>query len=282
MDSLDDLLARWREDLAEWAIPAEILAAAPGSPWVLPRTLFERRAYRQLTAPDGESYRVAWDALAVPGEVLDVGAGAGAAGLALAGRTRQLTAVDADPAMLVALGELARTAGVPVRRVPGRWPDLAATVAPADVVVCHHVLYNVPDLGPFLAELTGHARRLVVVEIPQQHPMTPLNPLWLALHKVVRPQRPSADDVVAILRAMGHDPAVRRWSRADDDPDSPAELLATTAARLCLPEHRIWELADLLRGHGDTGIDTGPDGSAVPDPAAHRATVTLSWAGTAG
>ena len=278
MEPIDELLTRWRDDLASWAVPPEILAAAEQSPWGLPRPLFERRARAQLTAPSGVSYRTALAALAVPGEVLDVGAGAGAAGLALAARTRTLTAVDADPAMLALLETLAGTAGVPVRLVPGRWPDVAASVPPTDVVVCHHVLYNVADLGPFLAELTGHARRLVVAELPPRHPMAPLNPLWLALHGVVRPRRPGVEDVVAVLAAMGYPVTVRRWRRPADTGADPDELLATTAARLCLPGHRVPELAALLAA-GGTG--TGLDGAAG-DPRSGRDVVTLSWPGTAG
>jgi len=34
---LPDLLDRWRADLAAWAIPDSITAAAAESPWVLPR-----------------------------------------------------------------------------------------------------------------------------------------------------------------------------------------------------------------------------------------------------
>ena len=46
------------------------------------------------------------------------------------------------------------------------WPDVASQAPPADVVVSSHVLYNVPDIGPFLVALHEHARRRVVVETP--------------------------------------------------------------------------------------------------------------------
>ena len=85
----------------------------------------------------------------------------------------------------------------------GTWPEVAAQTAPADVVTCHNVLYNVPDLGPFLAALTGHARRRVVLELTAAHPLTALNPLWLRFHGLQRPERPTAADVLAILGAMG-------------------------------------------------------------------------------
>ena len=69
---------------------------------------------------------------------------------------------------------------------------MAAQAAAADVVTCHNVLYNVPDLEPFLAALTGHARRQVVVELTAAHPLTSLNPLWLRFHGLQRPTGPTA------------------------------------------------------------------------------------------
>ena len=46
-------------------------------------------------------------------------------------------------------------------------------------MTCHNVLYNVPDLAPFVVALTMHARRLVVAEVTGEHPLVSLNPLWL-------------------------------------------------------------------------------------------------------
>jgi hypothetical protein len=43
---LRNLLDRWRDDLAAWAIPGHITAAVADSPWVLPRQVFARRADR--------------------------------------------------------------------------------------------------------------------------------------------------------------------------------------------------------------------------------------------
>ena len=45
--------------------------------------------------------------------------------------------------MLVGFAAAFERAGVTHREVLGRWPDVAADVAAADVVVCHHVVYNV-------------------------------------------------------------------------------------------------------------------------------------------
>ena len=157
---MDDPLARWRAQLEAWAIPEEILAAAPESPWGFPVGLFRARAERagagnRQTPSNREAAR--W--LPPGGSVLDVGAGAGAASLPLAGGAGRLVGVDESPAMVEAFLAAAGRVGVPVEGVQGRWPQVAGRVGAADVVVCHHVLYNVADLAPFAVALTDHARR---------------------------------------------------------------------------------------------------------------------------
>ncbi len=93
-----------------------------------------------------------------------------------------------------------------------------------------------PDLEPFLAALTDHAARLVVVETAALHPLTSLNDLWLRFHDLRRPDRPNADDVLAILAAMGVRAGHQRWRRpSGTDYASFAELTDVTRRRLCLP-----------------------------------------------
>ena len=276
MGPLPELLNRWREDLSAWAIPDHITAGAAESPWVLPRQVFARRADRLRRDPGGPSFERAWEALDPAGSVVDVGAGAGAACLPLAPRTTTLTAVDADREMLGLLAGRAREGGLAARTVHGRWPDAAAQIPSADVVTCHHVVFNVPDLGPFLEALTTHARRRVVVETAAVHPLTSLNPLWLRFHGLERPERPTADDTLAILAAMGHNPRHTEWSRpAEADYRSMAELVEVTRRRLCLPPGRAGEveaaLVELGIGPGQPR-DLGSSGRDV---------VTIWWEGIA-
>jgi SAM-dependent methyltransferase len=242
---------RWRRELAAWAIPDEILAAAEESPWVLPPGLFARRAQVAADAPQGPSYERALEALEPPGSVLDVGPGGGAASLPLAERTTHLSGVDTDEQMLQQFAASAAQRGLPCDPFLGRWPDIADQVPAADVVVCHHVLYNVPDLAEFATQLTAHARRRVVVELTAAHPLVRLNALWRHFHNVERPEGPTAEDALAVLRETGIYARAERWHRAEATTYvSFDELVHMTRQRLCLPRSRAGELESVLRAMG--------------------------------
>jgi SAM-dependent methyltransferase len=274
--SLGELLDGWRDELAGWAIPEEITSAVAQSPWVLPRQVFARRADRLAAAPQGPSYRRAWGALDPPGSVLDVGAGAGAACIPLLARTTALTAVDTDPEMLALLAQRAGALTGKVALVSGTWPAVAPEAAPADVVTCFNVVYNAPDILPFVAALTASARRLVVVELTAEHPLVSMNDLWLRFHGLRRPSGPTADDLLQILAAMGISAGHQRWQRPGGaDYASFEELAAVTTRRLCLPPERASEVAAALLDDGadpDQPVDLGT---------ARRDVVTIWWAGSA-
>jgi len=271
-----DLCRAWADDLAAWQLPQSITAQVDQSPWVLPTEVFTRRADHLLANPAGPSYLWARQALGSGGSVLDVGAGAGAASLPLADRTTRLTAIDAHQPMLDQLLRRAAPLGIPVSTLCGRWPDIAPQASIADVVVCHHVLYNVADIAPFVAALTAHARRRVIVELTARHPLTALNPYWQEFHRLHRPNRPTADQAITVLRALGLPVQWRRWTRpATAEYASFDTLVDVTRRRLCLPPDRTTDVATALRRRG-VGEHHLPDlGSS-----GHRL-VTLSWPGTA-
>jgi SAM-dependent methyltransferase len=275
---MDDPLARWRAQLEAWAIPEEILAAAPESPWGFPVALFRARAERAGAADrPTPSNREAIRWLPPGGSVLDVGAGGGAASLPLVGVAGRAVAVDESPAMIAAFLEAAAGAGLHAEGVQGRWPEVAERVGPADVVVCHHVLYNVADLAPFATALTDHARRRVVVELTDRHPLVELAPLWRRFHGLERPSGPTAGDAAAALASLGLE--LRREDWVSDTRygfDRFEELVAFTRRRLCLPADRDGEVAEALLEagtHQEGGVWVG---------AGPRRVSTLSWAGTAG
>ena len=269
-------LERWREQLDGWAIPAEILAAAPEAPWGFPVGMFRSRAQRAGSRPVTPSNREAARHLPEGGTVLDVGAGGGAASLPLTASAGRLVAVDESAGMVASFLAAAGAAGVPAEAVEGRWPEVADRVGPADVVVCHHVLYNVADLAPFARALTGHARHRVVTELTDRHPLAGLRPLWRRFHGLDRPTGPSADDAEAALAALGLAVERQDWESRDrfgfDDFD---ELVAFTRRRLCLPATRDPEVAEALLEEGTRQVD-GIWVSGQP-----RRVTTLSWPGTA-
>jgi hypothetical protein len=239
----------WERALRGWAIPAEILANAEETPWVMPRDVFVRRADRQLHQPSTPTHRAVLDR---PGAVLDVGAGAGAASLPCAGMITHIAAVDADAHLLTEFARRATALSLPHRTVNGRWPDVADQIGTVDVAVCANVLYNVAELAPFIQVLAEHTRSRVVLEMTEVHPMTTMNPLWKRFHGLDRPTRPTADDAVAALRELGADLEIVRWEKKAW-PMPFEDLVEVTRRRLCLGADRAGEVADALR---DTTVQT--------------------------
>jgi 2-polyprenyl-3-methyl-5-hydroxy-6-metoxy-1,4-benzoquinol methylase len=279
---------RWADALAAWAIPEEILARAPQSPWGCDVTHFTRRAdeaaARTTPAADRaiEALTRAGEAAqrgqaGFPGEegyprrsvsVLDVGCGAGAATVPLLPLASRVTGVDTDPRMLSAFLERALRSSAESNVVEGRWPDVAGEVDVADVVVCHDVLYNVPDAGAFIARLTDHARIRVVVVVPETHPQSWTAPYWQDLHALQRPTAPTVDDLVAVVREGGHEVVATRYREPTWWAEVPAEEFeATLQRRLCLPPERREDLRAAIARHGApaerTAVALWWDGSAT-------------------
>lgn len=231
---------RWARQLDSWAIPETILAAAPESPWGFPTGLFARSADRALADPEfSPSRRRATEAIPAGGSVLDVGAGGGAASLPLAPPAGLLIAVDESQGMLDVFAEAAERREVRHLEILGRWPDVAPNATKVDVVVCHHVLYNVGALAPFLEALDGHAEQRVVVELTEQHPQSDLTPLWRAIHGVEQPTGPTATDAAELAAALGYEVHVERFERPSIWHEAPREEGVTFARRrLCVgPDH---------------------------------------------
>jgi SAM-dependent methyltransferase len=248
--------AQWREQLAGWAIPDDILASAPEPPWGFPVELFRAEVERA----DTPSRDVAREALPAGGSVLDVGCGGGAASFALVPPAARLVGVDSTPEMVEEYAAAATRRGVAHAEVEGPWPDVAPAAGRVDVVVCHHVFYNVPALGPFVNALSDAAERRVVVEMTASHPLTASAPLWRHFHGVERPAGPTAELAVEALREVGVVPQVRAWSRPPRDVPREA-YVRLNRRRLCLPVEAEPEVERLMA-----------------DPATtHRDVVTIWW-----
>lgn len=256
---------RWREALAARAVPQAILDNAPEPKTQLEPEMFRWRPEEDAKHPARPSRRRALDALPDGGSALDVGVGGGASSLGLAPTVATITGVDASQGMLDLFEVSARDAGVATRAVLGSWPDIADEVGPADVVICHHALYGAAEIEDFLLALTSHARHRVVVEVSAQLPLARLDPLWEAFHGTQRPDCRVADEVCAVLAALGL--AVER-----EDVALPARSANVSP-----------EMVSFLRRRLYVGSDRDPDIEAYlkalqPQP---QTVVALWWPGAA-
>jgi hypothetical protein len=117
-------------------------------------------------------------------------------------------------------------------------------------VVCHHVVYNVADLVPFVAALDAHARRRVVLELPRHHPLAAMAPLWRHFWNLERPDGPTASDTLTVIRETGLNAQLQEW---DEDPATravaglpAAQQVEFMRIRLCLTADRDAELAEVM------------------------------------
>jgi hypothetical protein len=161
-------------------------------------------------------------------------------------------AVDESQAMLDVFADGAERRGVRHIEIVGRWPDVAPETPQAALVVCHHVVYNVGDLAPFLAALDDHAERRVVVELTDHHPQSDLNPLWRAIHGIDRPSRPTAADAAEVAVALGYDVHTERFERPSLWHEAPRdERIAFARRRLCVGPDRDADIGAFLDQAGD-------------------------------
>jgi SAM-dependent methyltransferase len=194
---------RWREALRATAVPPSVLDGAPDPAPALEPQRFRWRPEEDAKQPVRPSRRRALEALPAGGSVLDVGVGGGASSLGLVPKAGLIVGVDESDGMLQSFLASAEAAGVAARAVLGRWPDAVDQVEPADVVVCHHAMYRVEEVEDFVTALTARAFRRVVVELSARSPLSWLDPLWRSIHGIERPDWPVADELQAVLLAMG-------------------------------------------------------------------------------
>jgi SAM-dependent methyltransferase len=262
MADTDDANQRWAQMLSGWAIPEDIVAAAPRTPYFFDPQVFIDAADEALArTSDTPSDAAARDALPAAGTVLDVACGAGAASLRL--RPGRVVGIDPSAPLLKSFTERAAHLGSEASTIEDSWPAAAKQAPTVDVVVCHHIVYNVPNLAAFVTALRDHALRRVVVELTAVHPMAWMRPYWAALYGLEQPDRPVAEDAIAVLSDLGLTVQQKRWQRHYQMiGETGDQALDRIARRLCLPAGRRDELSRLL--------------ATIPPPT-DRDMVTIWW-----
>ncbi len=188
-----DWAAHWRR-LVE-ARDAEV-PVAPGQDFWAP--IAPRLAYDPAEVANDPLLKVMAPYLAPGKTAIDAGAGAGRHTIPLADRLEWVTAVEPSEAM---------RALIPHRDnltiVAAAWED--AEVAPADLVVCAHVLYFIPDPVPFIRKLGESASERVFAVMRDRQHLAPGEQLYEVLTGRSRGRMPQLSDLWNLLKSMGID-----------------------------------------------------------------------------
>ena len=233
---------KWASDLSAWAIPESIISKAPESPWIHPPAMF----VLPTDIPDSPSHQRAREAMPLGGTVLDIGCGGGIASFAIAPPAGNLIGVDHQNEMLEMFSRSALEKKLPHQVFLGDWPQVSPQVPQADVVTCHHVVYNVSAIEPFLAALHAHATKRVVIELPQQHPLSSLRDAWRHFWNLDRPTNPTSQDLVQVLNEMGIQANLELWPGPKLRQVSIEDDIRFLRIRLCLDSSRDSEIRKFL------------------------------------
>jgi SAM-dependent methyltransferase len=239
-------LMLWANALSQWAIPDDIIAQAPQSPWIHPVSSFRPTGNLHVDSP---SRTRALEALPDRGSVLDVGCGGGRGAFALVPPAATVVGVDHQQEMLDVFADEAALRSVACTTVLGDWPDVADVTPSTDVAICHHVYYNVANIEPFARALDAHAKTRVVVELPVHHPLSSLQPMWKHFWDLDRPISPTAHDALAAMTHLGFAAHLETFVVESEPQIISDELIEHTRIRLCLPSSKDSEIRDFLHSH---------------------------------
>jgi SAM-dependent methyltransferase len=133
--------------------------------------------------------------------LIDAGAGTGRHAVPLSERLEWVTAVEPSEGM---------RAQIPVRDnmtvIASTWED--AEVAPADLVICSHVLYGVDDPVPFITKLERSARERVFIALRESDLPHPSAAIRKRLLGEAGPRLPRFSELFMLLIQMGIAPDV--------------------------------------------------------------------------
>jgi methyltransferase family protein len=246
-----DWAAHWRR-LVE-AREAEV-PVRPGQDFWAP--IAPRLSYDPAEAENDPLLHVMAPYLGPHKTAIDAGAGAGRHTVPLADRLEWVTAVEPSEAM---------RARIPHRDnitiVAAGWDD--AEVAPADLVVCAHVLYFIADPVPFIRKLQASARERVFAVMRDRQHLAPGEQLYEVLAGRPRGRMPQLSDLWNLLKSMGVDADVQTFTytvhNVYEDMD---EVIAETRHRLGDTwrddEGRAWLERNLQRQEDGRWVYGGP------------------------
>jgi len=240
--TLSKAAQKWAANLSEWAIPENIMAQAPESPWIHPPAMFTLPA----EIPDSPSHQRAREAMPAGGSVLDIGCGGGLAAFAISPPAGTVIGVDHQAEMLKMFAQSAVDKGFDHMEVLGDWPDVSPQTPQADVVTCHHVAYNVAEIEPFLAALNSHATKRVVLELPQQHPLSSMRNAWKHFWNLERPVNPTPQDLIEVLAQMGIEANLELWHGPKLRPLAIDDDVKFLRIRLCLDDSNDGAIREYL------------------------------------
>ena len=190
-----DWVARWKQVIADRATLASGHASSD---------YWDRRAAsyaRSTHARSDDFLRVLEPYLSARKTLIDVGAGTGRHATPLAERLEWVTAVEPSDGMR---SHIAARDNMTV--VASTWED--AEVAPADLVICSHVLYGVDDPVAFIDKLQRAAKERVFVimrETDLPHPAVEVRKRLLGN---LGPRLPRFSELFMVLLQMGVAPDV--------------------------------------------------------------------------
>jgi len=190
-----DWAERWRETVR--ARSAQSSRQEPSGYW-------DRRApsYARITRHRFDDFlRVVEPYLAPRKTLIDAGAGTGRHAVPLAQRLEWVTAVEPSEGMRAQIPHVEN-----MTVIASTWQD--AEVAPANIVICCHVLYGIDEPVPFIAKLQASARDRVFIMLRQgsvPHPATQLRQKLLGTPDLPVPQ---FSELFMLLTQMGIAPDV--------------------------------------------------------------------------
>jgi hypothetical protein len=166
---------------------------------------WDRRAasFARNTSGRADHFLEVLEPFIVPRKTLiDVGAGAGRHAVPLAERLEWVTAVEPSEGMRSHLPALPN-----LTVVASSWED--AEVAPADLVICSHVLYGVENVVPFVEKMERAARERVFVMLREGSVPHPASVLRDRIAPSPLPRITQFSDLFMVLLQLGIYPDVK-------------------------------------------------------------------------